>query len=244
MRGVPRTLRRPHAQHGRGNPLRYNDPSGHCAARVGTDDPDGSNATCWGLADTITQNWDKWDYNGYWSNRASSKEVFNQYIASSAGNSADYFQQELDLWYHSDDFKGLDAQANKYIPPSPGQDAYDPIKAKIDADFGPCIDNFPLDCGNAADDIGVAVTVVGVIVCTAGTAGACGVVSGVGTVVGAASTGVAAFNVSQGNAPPEDLIASWGTTWLGGNFGTNGYGTVGLAISLFQLGYDIWAANR
>jgi RHS repeat-associated protein len=78
----------------RGNPLKYTDPSGHCAEEGRTSTVGSDAAQCWVMADTILAMWDSTDY---WSNRYTSKEVFEQ-IAAIPSNDFAWMQQELQ-WF-------------------------------------------------------------------------------------------------------------------------------------------------
>ncbi len=86
----------------RGNPLKFNDPSGHCVNATTTNKPDEityNNDDCWRFANTIGAMWDSTDY---WSNRFASKDVFNS-VATDATNGTDFFQGQLDIFLHSDE---------------------------------------------------------------------------------------------------------------------------------------------
>lgn len=89
----------------RGNPLKYNDPTGHCSKTA----PDTSEqqaytewADCWQMANTILAQWDT--TSTYWNNRYTSKDVFREYIAPTPSLDSAYFSSEIIRWVTSDEF--------------------------------------------------------------------------------------------------------------------------------------------
>ena len=87
--------------YGRGNPLKYTDPSGHCPTKSnGVPDRQtaGSEASqCWLIADSIIAMWDSTDY---WSNRYTSKDIFRQ-ISAIPDNDLAWMKQEMRLFRDS-----------------------------------------------------------------------------------------------------------------------------------------------
>ncbi len=89
--------------YGLGNPLKFNDPSGHCVNATTTNKPDEityNNDDCWRFANTIGAMWDSTDY---WSNRFASKDVFFTEVANNGYNDTDFFQGQLTNFLSSDD---------------------------------------------------------------------------------------------------------------------------------------------
>ena len=81
-----------------GNPLKFNDPSGHCALN-GNGNPDENNdADCWGLAYTIANMWDSTDY---WQKRYGDISVWNEHIAPSSVDLS-FMENELNMFFNSD----------------------------------------------------------------------------------------------------------------------------------------------
>jgi RHS repeat-associated protein len=81
----------------RGNPLKFDDPSGHCAT-LSSGGADENDAECWTLARTIANMWDDTDY---WQTRFGDVGVWNDLIAPS-GAIAEFFAGELDMFINSD----------------------------------------------------------------------------------------------------------------------------------------------
>jgi len=85
------------------NPMKYTDPTGHCANATtpnGSDSLDYDNEDCWRLANTIANMWDSTDY---WQNRFTSKEVFLNHVANNGHNGPDFFQAQMDFFLNSDE---------------------------------------------------------------------------------------------------------------------------------------------
>ena len=87
----------------RGNPLRFNDPSGHCPAPSIPGGTTKENQAAWrestqctALVETILNAWDKTDY---WSQKWPDKEVFKKDLGYSPLTDYDFF---LPYWkdYH------------------------------------------------------------------------------------------------------------------------------------------------
>jgi hypothetical protein len=79
----------------RGNPLKYTDPTGHCATNK-----DGSrssdDAECWAIADDIYNGWD--GNADYWNARFHSKEYFMSNIATISALNKDWMQWQYDQY--------------------------------------------------------------------------------------------------------------------------------------------------
>jgi len=85
----------------RANPLKFNDPSGHCVNSTTTNnsgDINYNNDECWRLANTIGAMWEGTDY---WSNRFNTKEIFFNHIANNADIGTDFFQGQLGNFFGS-----------------------------------------------------------------------------------------------------------------------------------------------
>lgn len=96
----------------RGNPLKFNDPTGHCA--VSEADPDASDCRRW--ANTIYASWDHTTYwNRMWPN---GKDFFIENVATQPIQ-AEYFQNEFVKYQQSDEFKAWSANLPRSTPPSP-----------------------------------------------------------------------------------------------------------------------------
>jgi RHS repeat-associated protein len=88
----------------RGNPMRFSDPSGHCAT-LSSGEADENDDDCWRLANTIAIMWGDTDY---WQERFGDIEVWEN-IASS-GLTANFFQDELSRYLNSEAHKAFVVQ--------------------------------------------------------------------------------------------------------------------------------------
>jgi RHS repeat-associated protein len=96
----------------RGNPLKYTDPSGHCAASES--DPDASDCRRW--ANTIYASWDHTDYwNRMWPD---GKDFFLENVATQPIQ-AEYFKNEFTKYQQSDEFQAWHANLPKSTSPTP-----------------------------------------------------------------------------------------------------------------------------
>jgi RHS repeat-associated protein len=83
-----------------GNPLKYNDPTGHCKSykKLGEEpSPVGTDRDCWGLVDHILRLWDE-DQTGYWDERYGSQDIFRKHVAAAAGNNSEFMETEILLY--------------------------------------------------------------------------------------------------------------------------------------------------
>jgi hypothetical protein len=84
-----------------GNPLKYNDPSGHCATRD-NGQPDENDHECWQYAYTI---WAQWDTTDYWQKMwPEGKDHFIKNVATQPIK-ADYFKGEWTRYLESSEYK-------------------------------------------------------------------------------------------------------------------------------------------
>ncbi len=109
----------------RGNPMKFSDPSGHCAT-LSSGEPDENDGDCWRLAHTIATMWDDTDY---WQERFGDVSAWNDSIAPS-GATAEFFQGELLQYLASDEYRGYQQRQSELyernrIPSTP----VDPIDA-------------------------------------------------------------------------------------------------------------------
>ena len=231
----------------RGNPLKYNDPSGYCAT-LENGEPDLENDShCWGLAqsiagfgrnlpDTFAAQWritpEQWLIN----------------IAPQPFADSDYLQPFAAQYYQEWGRQvGLPVDPVKWHEPvNPpvkllGQDA---AQAVVD-DIAACQNNMPLGCGNLLDDASFAIAGSAVIVCAAASGGGCLTVGGYfsGGVSFVSST-FTTINALQGDATTADVIISWSTLAVGTRYGAVGKGLLGTGVSAVQRIYDWWAGEQ
>ncbi|MEZ4868014.1 MAG: RHS repeat-associated core domain-containing protein [Caldilineaceae bacterium] len=97
----------------RGNPLKFVDPTGHCADSIMAE-TEYDNADCWRFANTILNMWDDTDY---WSSRFTSKDVFLK-VATDITNGTDFFQAQFDFFFQSEEGKQwLGGDQHSFQPP-------------------------------------------------------------------------------------------------------------------------------
>ena len=212
----------------RGNPLKYNDPTGYCAT-LENGEPDLENDShCWGLAqsiagfgrnlpDTFAAQWritpEQWLIN----------------IAPQPFADSDYLQPFAAQYYQEWGRQvGLPVDPVKWHEPvNPpvkllGQDA---AQAVLD-DLAACRENPPWGCSNLADDASLAVAGGAVIVCTAASGGSClAIGGGLSTISSATGSLITTANASSGEATAADVIMSWSTTIVGFRYGVFAQGT-------------------
>ncbi len=102
--------------YGLGNPLKYNDPSGHCAtSQPSASDTDAYEewSSCWTSVNTILQQWDTTP--DYFNGRYGSKEWFGERIAKRSDLGADYFSNEIMRWVQSDDYAAWQQQSTEAV---------------------------------------------------------------------------------------------------------------------------------
>jgi hypothetical protein len=95
--------------------LKYNDPSGHCATTEGGGRDWNAGDQCWNLVDSILN---LWDHTDYWNTRYGSKEVFEKYVAPGATNDEQFFRNELNHYWDSDEYEQwAEVHLRPYTPP-------------------------------------------------------------------------------------------------------------------------------
>ena len=238
-----------------GNPLKFNDPTGHCIARseigeeleyVGSDDQD-----CWRLFESIINVWDNPDAWGdveYWNQLFGSKEIFRNYIAPTSSNDFAFFSDAIERYYNHLDsqrqaFNELMAEYNEYNPNPSGQHL--PFEQEL-VSAGKCANNFPMGCANTASDVAAGISVGGIALCVLATDGLClAVVGGASTFTGSAGSIITTVNYANGdrNVSGTDVAVSWGTTSIGGIFGGYYKGFGGAVTAFVQRQYDRWRSQ-
>jgi hypothetical protein len=212
----------------RGNPLKYIDPTGHCAT-TSSGGEDWSDSECWGAAHSILNMWDDTDY---WSNRYTSKDVFRQ-IAARNDLDAAWMNQELDMFFQSDSGQQWSQQTWNNNRESRG----DPILEAFDAYCS------VRDCeALVLDGIGLVATASVAIACIPALA-VCGPVYAIAgtaaTIVGGIGVARTAVNVANGEATTTDLLVSTTTFAIGfGGVGPASEAFVRLGAASTQLYWD------
>jgi RHS repeat-associated protein len=107
----------------RGNPMKYNDPTGHCASysSIGEEPkPKPGNGDCWGLVDHILGLWER-DQSGYWQQRWVSQDIFRKHVAATLSNDSAFMLQEINRYWNSDTYQQWKAQQPQRpnTPPAP-----------------------------------------------------------------------------------------------------------------------------
>ena len=233
----------------RGNPMRYNDPTGHCAtSNSGT--PDANDSECWRYANTILAQWD--NNPDYWNDRFYSKDAF-QYVAANPENHADGFHDAFMQYLQSDAYKTWAAQqpsnpsskAELADPVCAGQGACQAAVRASDQVAQKCRE---IDCAAVALDAVSTGAMVVAAGCTIITAGVCAIVAGPATAISTVASGVGtawtASQVLHGIGTEKDLWVSASTLTIGSarDLGSDLVKKVnpwiGLAASGYQLYYD------
>lgn len=236
--------------YGYGNPLKYTDPTGHCAVTLGGGSDLTNDADCWRYADTILAQWDATEATAaYWNNRFTSQEVFRDHVATSAPNDLAFMEGEWGRFMESN--AGRAWHEALWAAADPLSQAYrdDPMCGEMGlcqtlvrpalATEEYCAEN---DCVALGLD-SVATTSAGVAAaCAAGviTAG-CSLPSGsVSVIAGGLGAGWTLHQVTQGKADEVDLATST-TTFI---IGISTPPEVGFGASIFQTFWDLFRPER
>jgi hypothetical protein len=231
----------------RGNPVKYTDPSGHCATTKNGKPDMENDGECWQMANSIAGlGYTEQGFHVDWGD-----ETTPDWWLSNIANQSFATVEYLTPFYerYQNEFEGrtglrppvsLEPVVNPEVH-LPGEGI---VKAVV-KDVAQCGRDFPWGCAKAADDAATVVAGGGALVCAAASGGAClGVVSGASTIAGIAGTGITTRNAVVGEATWVDVAVSVGTTAAGRSFGTSGQGLGGAGISLIQRLYDQWSGNR
>ncbi|MCB0083115.1 MAG: RHS repeat-associated core domain-containing protein, partial [Caldilineaceae bacterium] len=232
----------------RANPLKYNDPSGHCSADGSVED--GYQDECWKYVDDIINTWDDTDY---WNKRWASKENFLTYVAPTAHNDAEYMMGELNQYWGSDAFKSWKAEqpvpaltsaqlARQADPVCAGGKICQKMVQGAEKVQQKCAE---IDCVAIGNDIvGVVATGAVAVGCIPAVAACATVTATYGTVaMGSTAFGVLWTGSSwlEGDASNTDLTVNLLTA--GGGFVTGGLAPAArdlqVIYSVSQLTYDI-----
>jgi RHS repeat-associated protein len=254
----------------RGNPVKYNDPTGHYSSselqqHFGV-----------GSFEEVEELFSNTNYSSSYRGREDWLEILiqakdgyliNVYSAArdvtipgtfqrnaSTGsieilNSAGLAAPEMAYMLSGSVSSFTDANGNHPIWGAPNPAQYyrrpSPIVDTLVADYQQCQANMPWGCGNLADDVSLGIAAVGAVVCTAVSGGTCLAAVGYGsTAVGGVGTIITTRNAVVGEAPWYDAAVSWGTLAAGYRFGTVAEGWAGVGIGVGQRIYDWWTGVR
>ena len=87
----------------RGNPMKYNDPTGHCNSSnpVGQEPVPSGDGDCWFLVNHIFELWNQ-DQSGYWKEHWETQDFFRKYIASDDTKDEHFMLNEVNSYWRSD----------------------------------------------------------------------------------------------------------------------------------------------
>ncbi|MCA9367877.1 hypothetical protein KC887_06490, partial [Candidatus Kaiserbacteria bacterium] len=233
-----------------GNPLRFSDPSGHCALNANGDPDTVGDYDCWQLAygiygfglteQSFADDWrvspDEWLKNIAGTSYAtvdSLKPFYDKYDREFRGRTG----------LHSAD--SLNPVTNPEIElPGPLQHvAESVVYSAID-----CARDAPLGCSKTLDDLALVAAGGGMVLCAAATGGGClAIAGGLSTAAGGTSTLITIINYANGErgATATDVTVGIITTATGWRWGGQAKGAVGTGTGVLQWVYDEWtAANR
>ncbi len=227
-----------------GNPLNYNDPTGHCP--LASDVSHAEFAACIGAVNTIIAHWDDTDY---FVRAFTSRENFLQNYAMQPAFDADFFQLQWQNYEASPDYQAWYASLPEPTPLFQAQ-IDDPtcggmrLCQKLDEGAlrieQECTER---DCIALTLD-SVATTSGGVAFgCAAGIiTAACSLPSdGISIVASAAGAGWSVYQVSQDNADEVDMVAATTTFVVGASTKSKG---VGFGSSVFQTLWDFFSPAK
>jgi RHS repeat-associated protein len=199
------------------NPLKYNDPSGHCASSSALGEepvPTGGSQECWGYVDHILKLWEQ-DQSGYWDERWGSQAIFRKWVAATASNDTAFMANEITLYWNSETYQQWEQQQPAVTNPGytddpmcGGDPACQAVVGIVNQVDETCQE---IDCvavGNDVVGVGSALLVVGSPLCgpaAPGCAAAGGYIGGGSTLLG---TGWTIYSYSQGAATNADLAVT------------------------------------
>ncbi len=224
----------------RGNPVKYSDPTGHCAV-LDDGKRDSADQECWDSADAIYAMWGVDD--SIWGRifRGVDRDYFMQRITTLQAADRNWMQMQHQTWnnLHRQD-RGLQLTVipNEVRNPklrAPGDEL---IKTVV-IDAIECSESLA-GCGKALTDVSTGLSGVAALCGIAGLAPCSAVASAASTVSSFAGTVLTGYNVPNGNASSVDLAVSVTTTMAGARYGDAGEYTVGFGIGILQWIYDHW----
>ncbi|MCE7989942.1 MAG: RHS repeat-associated core domain-containing protein [Caldilinea sp. CFX5] len=224
----------------RGNPMKFTDPTGHCATLDDGSRDMENDAACWKLADTIATGY--WlGAPDWWSERYGSVDNFNT-LAGTPGFTAEYLQGQVNNYLQQNGTAHY-LQSPPELHPAP---EYPPVNLPAPCEFWDC----PAIAMGAAS-LGISIAQTGAVACTATAIGApfCGPAAGYLTYadygLNAVSIGYEGYNFIQGDSTTFDLsvtLADSGVKPVAEALGAGASATpgVGVAYDAVMLGYDIF----
>ena len=223
-----------------GNPLKYIDPSGHCATTDNGGRDLENDVQCWTLVDSILN-----VYDGYFSNKYGiSAEEFEKY-AEKDGITHEFLFGELLLYNDYQDTvrsqQIQDLKAYRENNPSPGRDKFHPCRDVWDC---PAI---TLDLAS----LGTSVAQSGAVACTATGVGApaCGpsaaYLTGLDISINATSVAYETYKYTHDDSTGFDLSVSLADSVvkpaaIAAGAGTSAIPGVGIVYDVLMLGYDVF----
>ncbi|CAN5438190.1 hypothetical protein BH10CHL1_BH10CHL1_02990 [soil metagenome] len=249
----------------RGNPIRYNDPSGHCATNQDGSRAE-SDAQCWQIANIIGTIWDQHPH--YWEQRFKvSNANWQEKVAAAQQFDTRYMNSELGLYLNSSSFRADNGFASASYTPNPmGPQPFDlPHVTAPDCNKVDCtsllinntivgLDKVSVYAASGvvgAQSVAFGCAAAGFLPCVGAAEGVDGTLGTVSTVASVAGTGLTAVQVVRNKAPAKDLAVSLTSTLLGaqgssylGNAGASDEmaklagAATGFGASLLQYQYD------
>ncbi|MFN8465373.1 MAG: RHS repeat-associated core domain-containing protein [Caldilineaceae bacterium] len=230
----------------KGNPLKYTDPSGHCATELpAEEDPEAMAAysECWRQAGVILG---MYDSDPWWQEYFQvDRQTFFERVVMQPAYDAEWMGQQINNWQSAFAARTgtTEVEWHEAVNPPidfPGKTA---AQAVLD-DILDCQENAPWGCSNLADDASLALAGGAVIGCAATTGGLCmAAMSTTSTVFSATGTAITTVNALRGDATMADASVSLSTTVVGYKYGPIGFGVVGATASVAQRVYDWWASQ-
>ncbi|MCA9368332.1 RHS repeat-associated core domain-containing protein [Candidatus Kaiserbacteria bacterium] len=224
-----------------GNPLKFNDPSGHCATLEDGSQDRENDGGCWYWADQYYASWNA-DVDYFSASWNITRDEWMKHTATAEYATTDFLKNKL-ISFWSPKYHAMGIHHEVYNPAPEWHEPNNPELSMpgmfLAEDALVCALDFPLGCGKAIDDAAVAVSVGGVIACAYTTGGTClSAVSYISGILGATGTGITAINAWDKKALWADVGVSVVTTSSGFAGGSYGKGTVGAGISIIQRIYD------
>jgi len=223
----------------RGNPMKYNDPTGHCSSNK-DGSPAQSDAECWKTVGIITLSWDQDPT--YWNGIYGNQDDFLKNYAQSNDYSQAYMLKTLSTYVGSDSFKtAMGLPTGNYTPNPVVNPKVRPFGAIVVDDGIECSHGVT-ECGKALDDASTALSITAKGCLMVGAAPCAAAAGGFSTIVSVAGTGLTVYNDIHQKASTKTIVVdatvNLVTTGVGWKWGTGYKGTVGVISSVVQWVWD------
>jgi len=210
-----------------GNPLKYNDPLGHCSTLQNGERDLENDAICWSYVDIIVRHWN--DDPDYWNQLFGAQDTWLEHLAPLDDFDKDWMFGQYETYLKSNSFRQAENRRNaeRALLPLPGR-----TYAPNPCDFWDCT-----SAGLSAASLVTSVAQTGTAACTAVASLICGgathALTWTDRTLGSASVAYSASQYASGDASDLDIAITSGTTLVSSIPG------VGIGADLVSLVWDL-----